>query len=257
MESAEQRSRMNLSDKRKPDSNTIKARTISYDGCRLWVHLTYKFVESLSETTIQGDTEEEKAIADRPVDSFDINSMIRNLDSSAVRKLILAELGNNSIKEWPSADENVYEKENSSNIDELNQTQEAIAGHNIERSLYFRHKSCKLDGCQRVFLENKISMEDEDISTLSAKFKISKGALYNIKNKRRYCSKISDNPLKDNTKLVGIDKLIDSIDKIVMESTIPIKSRDIKDQLRTRYGIHAPTHKILWILKQDLRCSYK
>ena len=116
-------------------------------------------MESLSETTIQGDIEEEKAIADRPVDSFDINSMTRNLDSSAVRKLILVELGNDSIKEWPSADENVYEKENSSNIDKLNQTQEAIAGHNIERSLYFRNKSCKLDGCQRVFLENKISME--------------------------------------------------------------------------------------------------
>ena len=100
-------------------------------------------------------------------------------------------------------------------------------------------------------------MEDEDISTLSAKFKIRKGALCNIKNKRRYCRKISKNLLKDNTKLVGIDKLVDSIDKIVIESTIPIKSRDIKDQLRIRVGIHAPTHKILWILKQDLRCSYK
>ena len=153
MESAEQRSRMNLSDKKKPDSNNIKDRTISYDECRLWVHLTYKFMESLSETTIQGDTEEEKAIADRPVDSFDINSMTRNLDSSVVRKLILAELGNDSIKEWSSANENVYEKENSSDIDEFNQTQDAIAGHNnIERSLYFRHKSCKLNGCQRVFL---------------------------------------------------------------------------------------------------------
>ena len=257
MESGRIGERRNRKAKRNLSSNTIKARTISYDGESLRVHLAYKFAENFSEVVSQTNDVEDRVTSDRPVDLFDINRITKNLDIHAISQQIIEELGVSLTKERQFHNEPVYEKENSTNIDEFNHNQAALAGCNIERSLYFRNKDYKLADCQRIFIENKISWGHEDIKTLSTRLSISKSVLYNIKNKRRYCKKISDNLLTDNTKLFEVDELTYLIDKIVMESTIPIKSRDIKDQLQTLYGIHAPIHKILWILKKDLRWSYK
>ena len=71
-------------------------------------------------------------------------------------------------------------------------------------SLYFRNIDSKLADYQRIFIENKISCRNEDIKTLSTWLSINNNVLYNIKYKRRYCQKIGDNLLKDNTKLLKL-----------------------------------------------------
>ena len=187
--------RMNRKTKRNLSSNTIKARTILYDGESLRVQLAYKFVENFSEVVIQANNEEDRVISNRPIDLFGINTITRSLDIYAISQQIIEELGVKLTKEIQFHNEPVYQNENSTNIDEFNHNQAALARCNIERSLYFRNKNSKLADYQRIFIKNKISWGHEDIKTLSTRLSISKSDLYNIKNKRRYCKKISDNLL--------------------------------------------------------------
>ena len=79
MESVRIGERRNRKAKRSLSSNTIKARTISYDGESLRVHLAYKVAEKFSEVVSQTNDVEDRVISDRPVDLFDINRITKIL----------------------------------------------------------------------------------------------------------------------------------------------------------------------------------
>ena len=110
--------------------------------------------------------------------------MTRNLDNKAILKIINDELDHNSTKEMIPVDCNDHFEESSSNISEFNQTKEDIIENITKISLYSRNKNSRIDNFQRAFLEREINMGDQDIATLSAKFRISTSVLYNIKKKR-------------------------------------------------------------------------
>ena len=191
------------------------------------------------------------------IEMFDIKMITINLENPAIKEFIIDELWGNNSK-WASSFQNIDNKEVDSNS-HLSEVKpgEVFTNYNIEKTLHEREKCTKLDEYQRNFLITKVIEKGADVRCISSEFRISKNVLYNLRKKIKYNDKMIVNTSKDNTKFVDINKLVEIIDQIVIKSTTPITSRDIKEQPQNLYEIHAPIHKIHCILKESLNYSYK